>query len=258
MELSLSSSSSDWSPCLSHSSSDWTAPAIPERFNADWEQWEENSNIQIDNQKNNSRDRSSSSDWSQKSLKGKHNGRWDNWELEDPDGHDDHPQNDESGNQFGKPRHSTISSDWSLPSSKQKLNYKWRHGGGSGFDNNSDGSQLSGDNDYIPPEDFRLRPGPSNDKAISTHPQNQNTQRIGMSTWYVVSFLHIILISMQFSTSSFESKVLGTCISRSRDSKAWIYCISNRTGFFFKLGITPQPIIWRLYKTVLLPFPGQH
>ena len=171
---------------LSVSSSDWSVPPQQRKYNSQWEQWEENSNgHQVHGPINNSGPNTSSSDWSQYSSERKYDCRWEQWELEDADRHPAHPERDETHYPFGNSRLSTPSSDWSPRSSERKYNHHWRLKATDGSDGDSHLSHLSVDEDYVSPQISRLRPGPSNNaptlREPSTQPQNQNTQRIGMS-----------------------------------------------------------------------------
>lgn len=165
MELSSSSLDSSWSPSLgpSHSSSDWSPPPIQQNFNAQWEEWEENSNPMQHN--------TSSSDWSQCSPKCG-NTILEKWETENPVTHPINPENS---------RPDTPSSDWSPPPEGKYIR-QWEHWATESSDRDIEISHGSGDDDYNP---SRLSPGPSNYRPISrensTQPQNQNDPSIGMS-----------------------------------------------------------------------------
>lgn len=185
---------------LSVSSSDWSIP--PQKNNIQWELWEEKSNShQAHNSMNDSRANTSSSDWSQYSSEHKYNHRWEQWELEDAESHHIRPEIDESHDPFGNSRAGTPSSDWSPRPSERKYDHHWRHCAMEGSDRDGHFSDPSVDDDYIPPENSRLKSGPSNNGLISrqnsTQPQNQNGQTRPLSK--LSSAMRLMLMEARWS-----------------------------------------------------------
>ena len=173
-------------------------PPQQQRYNSQWEKWEENSDGQ---QAHNLRSNTSSLDWSQCSSEHQYNYKWEDWDVENQFSHLSYHQKDESHNSFGNSRPSTFSSDWSAHSSEQNYNSQWEHWAIESFDRDSHLSHLTGDEDYNPSQNSRLRPGPSYHRSISressTRPQNQNDQKIHMSpcTWFffkLLAYFHTI------------------------------------------------------------------
>jgi len=188
---------------LSVSSSDWSTPPQQQKYNTQWELWETNSNshqVHCDNPMIISGVTTSSSDWSHYSSERKYNHRWEQWEIEDEDSHLTHPERDGSHHPFGNPRPGTPSSDWSPRSEERKYDHHWRQWATGGSNRDSNLSHLSVDEDYISPQNSRRRPGPSNigpmSRENSTQPQNQNTQRIGMTRCNLYCITHFSLISI--------------------------------------------------------------
>jgi hypothetical protein len=169
--------SSDCSPLGSQSSSDWSPSPLQQRHNAEWGQWEINTNShQIHNPKEKSASITSSSDWSQPSSAFRHNHRWEEWDIENQINHLSNPERDDP---FGNSRPGTPSSDWSSHS----LLHKWEQWEIESQDGDS------GDEDYNPLQNSRLRPGPSNyrplSKENSMEPENHIDGRIGVLPYTV-------------------------------------------------------------------------
>jgi hypothetical protein len=183
------------------SSSDSNEHSSGPKYDDRWESWElgdPDSHPEKDESHNpfrNSRPGTPSPDSNEHSTENKYDERWDKWELEDPDGY---PERDESHNPLRSSNPSTPPPDLSLLSLEQKNNHHWRRCTMESSDMGSQLSHLTGDEDYIPPQNSRPTPGSSSNGSISrensTKLQNKNTQRIGMSPYNFFSdFLPISL-----------------------------------------------------------------